>query len=110
MGNPHAIRKNKNLSFMISSYFLLFFLPRSKAYFSRCIPSVAEETAEKFYSGSGMSDFVGDVIADLKISWKEIIYMSLVALGELQYECDTQVDLEAGRLASPVTLLMGGWL
>ena len=57
----------------------------SKAYFSRCIPEIAEDVAEgmakKFYSGSGMSDFVGDVIADIKISWKEIIYMSLVALG-----------------------------
>lgn len=53
----------------------------SKAYFSRCIPVFAEDQAEQFYSGSGMSGFIGDVIADLKISWKEILYISLIAFG-----------------------------
>lgn len=52
-----------------------------KAYFSRCIPVFAEDQAEQFYSGSGMSGFIGDVIADLKISWKEILYISLIAFG-----------------------------
>ena len=53
-----------------------------KPYLYRCIPvDGAEKMATDFYSGSGMSDWFGDVIADLRASWQEIVYMALIGLG-----------------------------
>ena len=40
-------------------------------------------TAEALLGSLGIDDVLTDIVADIKISWKEILYMSLIALGDL---------------------------
>ena len=51
--------------------------------FSRCLPDVAA-AAQAILSATGVDDLAGDIVADIKISWKEIVYMSLIALGSFE--------------------------
>ena len=57
----------------------------STSIFWRCVPDavpeVATATAETFLNGTGATSLFEEVIADVGASWKEIIYMCLVALG-----------------------------
>ena len=57
----------------------------STSIFYRCVPdtvpSVATATAETFLQSSGTQSLFEEIVADVEASWKEIIYMSLVALG-----------------------------
>ena len=57
----------------------------STSIFYRCVPdtvpSVATATAETFLQSSGTQTLFEEIVADVEASWKEIIYMSLVALG-----------------------------
>ena len=56
-------------------------IPR-KPIFSRCLPDVSS-TAEALLGSLGIDDVLTDIVADIKISWREILYMSLIALGDL---------------------------
>lgn len=38
--------------------------------------------ANALYTGTGMQSFAEEVVSDVKLSWKEILYMTLIALGE----------------------------
>ena len=40
-------------------------------------------TADAIIGALGIGDVVTDIVADIKISWKEILYMSLIALGNM---------------------------
>lgn len=51
------------------------------SYFWRCVPEFAEESADKIYQGTGAKEFAKQIAADIQNSWKEILYMCLVALG-----------------------------
>ena len=53
----------------------------STSLFSRCIPNVAEKKAEGIFKDIGVKDFFEQVVSDISSSWKEIIYMCLVAVG-----------------------------
>ena len=53
-----------------------------KPIFSRCLPDVTS-TADAIIGALGIGDVVTDIVADIKISWKEILYMSLIALGRV---------------------------
>ena len=53
-----------------------------KPIFSRCLPDVTS-TADAIIGALGIGDVVTDIVADIKISWKEILYMSLIALGNI---------------------------
>jgi len=55
----------------------------SRAYFSRCFhySDKAEETAKAFYDASGFGDIMHQLWDDVRLSWLEIIYMTLIALA-----------------------------
>lgn len=57
----------------------------SSPIFWRCVPDavpdVAGKTAETFFESSGASGYFEEIMADVSASWKEIIYMCLVAFG-----------------------------
>ena len=61
------------------------YLYSSTSIFYRCVPdtvpSVTTATAETFLQSSGAQSLFEEIVADVEASWKEIIYMSLVALG-----------------------------
>ena len=59
--------------------------PFSTSIFWRCVPDavpgVAEKTASAFFEGSGASSLYEEIVTDVSASWREIIYMCLVAFG-----------------------------
>ena len=54
----------------------------STIFFWRCVPPFAQSTFMSFFSGTGTESVVDNIVKDIESSWKEIIYMCLVALGE----------------------------
>ena len=62
-----------------------FFFGFSTSILWRCVPDavpkVATATAETFLGTSGIKSLFEEIVADVGASWKEIIYMCLVALG-----------------------------
>ena len=62
-------------------YFQFF----STSLFYRCIPNVAEKKAAGIFAEVGAKSFFEQVVADISSSWKEIIYMCLVALGKVNF-------------------------
>jgi hypothetical protein len=54
-----------------------------KVVFSRCLPDVAS-TANAVIQATGVDDLANDIVADIKLSWKEILCMSLIAVGEFK--------------------------
>ena len=54
----------------------------SKPFLFRCIPNFAPSTAENVFASSGAKTLAEEVIADLELAWKEILYMCLIALGK----------------------------
>ena len=52
---------------------------------NRCVPKEISTRANALYSGTGMQTFAEEVVADVKLSWKEIIYMTLIAFGRQEY-------------------------
>ena len=73
-------RKEENKSKILSCNTAICF--HRKPYLSRCLPEVAEKTATELYKGTGMDSIVDSVISDIELAWREIIYMTLIALGE----------------------------
>ena len=45
------------------------------------MPNFAPATAEGVFSSSGSKTIAEEIIADIELAWKEILYMCLVALG-----------------------------
>ena len=54
----------------------------STIFFWRCVPPFAQSTFMSFFSGTGTESVVDNIVKDIESSWKEIIYMCRVALGE----------------------------
>ena len=48
------------------------------------MPNFAPATAEGVFSSSGAKTIAEEIIADIELAWKEILYMCLVALGNYQ--------------------------
>ena len=48
----------------------------------RCMPQQLSNSAVGLFSTSGAKSLVEEVIADIELAWKEIIYMCLIALGK----------------------------
>jgi hypothetical protein len=46
------------------------------------MPSFASSTFTTLFSGTGIESVVDGIVKDIEASWKEIIYMCLVALGK----------------------------
>ena len=46
------------------------------------MPAFAQSTFTALFSGTGIESAVDDIVKDIEASWKEIIYMCLVALGK----------------------------
>ena len=57
------------------------FFPPSTVFFWRCIPAFAQSTFTTLFSGTGIESIVDDIVKDIEASWREIIYMCLIALG-----------------------------
>ena len=47
------------------------------------MPAFAQSTFTALFSGTGIESTVDDIVKDIEASWREIIYMCLVALGKL---------------------------
>ena len=45
------------------------------------MPNFAPATAEGVFSSSGAKTIAEEIIADIELAWREILYMCLVALG-----------------------------
>jgi hypothetical protein len=50
---------------------------------SGCVPDSAQKTSKVIFQETGGKTLMEDLIADISASWREIIYMCLVALGKL---------------------------
>ena len=46
------------------------------------MPAFAQSTFTALFSGTGIESTVDDIVKDIEASWREIIYMCLVALGK----------------------------
>ena len=57
----------------------------STSFLFRCMPNFVEKSAENVFKGTAASTFAEEVIADLELAWKEILYMCLTALGKLYF-------------------------
>lgn len=81
-GRNKAIKTPKYISIIRNFFSSICY---STSIFYRCVPdtvpSVATATAETFLQSSGTQTLFEEIVADVEASWKEIIYMSLVALG-----------------------------
>ena len=51
-------------------------------FLNRCVPKQLITTAVGLFTNTGAQSLVEEVVQDLEIAWKEIIYMGLIALGE----------------------------
>ena len=51
-------------------------------FLNRCVPKQLTTTAVGLFTNTGAQSLVEEVVQDLEIAWKEIIYMGLIALGE----------------------------
>ena len=51
-------------------------------FLNRCVPKQLTTTAVGLFANTGAQSLVEEVVQDLEIAWKEIIYMGLIALGE----------------------------
>ena len=51
-------------------------------FLNRCVPMQLTTTAVGLFTNTGAQSLVEEVVQDLEIAWKEIIYMGLIALGE----------------------------
>jgi hypothetical protein len=49
----------------------------------RCVPDSAQKASKVIFQETGGKTLMEDLIADISASWREIIYMCLVALGKL---------------------------
>ena len=81
-GRNKAIKTPKYISIIRNFFSSICY---STSIFYRCVPdtvpSVATATAETFLQSSGTQTLFEEIVADVEASWKEIIYMSLVAWG-----------------------------
>ncbi|CAB4064680.1 SLC44A1 [Lepeophtheirus salmonis] len=50
-------------------------------FLNRCVPSPKKDAASKVFSATGLQGFAEGLIADIEASWREVIYMCLIALG-----------------------------
>ena len=47
----------------------------------RCVPNFVESTAGSVFPSTGAQTIAEEVIADIELAWREIVYMCLIALG-----------------------------
>lgn len=53
----------------------------SKAFLNRCIPEESRQLTNTFLSKTGLVNYFQEVSEDLDSSWKEILYLCLIAFG-----------------------------
>ena len=96
-GRNKAIKTPKYISIIRNFFSSICY---STSIFYRCVPdtvpSVATATAETFLQSSGTQTLFEEIVADVEASWKEIIYMSLVASSG----CSARTGLSHQRLRS----------
>ena len=46
------------------------------------MPNFVESTAGSVFTSTGAQTIAEEIIADIELAWKEILYMCLIALGK----------------------------
>ena len=59
-----------------------YFLSCSTPFLFRCMPNFVESTAGSVFTSTGAQTIAEEIIADIELAWKEILYMCLIALGK----------------------------
>ena len=54
----------------------------STPFLFRCMPNFVESTAGSVFTSTGAQTIAEEIIADIELAWKEILYMCLIALGK----------------------------
>ena len=49
----------------------------------RCVPKQLTTSAVGIFTNSGARSLVEEVITDLELAWREMVYMGLIALGNV---------------------------
>nr|CAD7453294.1 unnamed protein product [Timema tahoe] len=58
---------------------------KTRKYLNRCVPEITSSTKNTFVSKTGIKDFFQEASEDINMSWKEILYLCIIAMSMFLY-------------------------